>query len=229
MKILKHKVIATTLLIFTALTVFAQDSGYTLTTVKVIKAPSLKSEISGCLKAGVPVEIYSQSGDLYEIRYQEEKGYIHNNYVGKSYVSVPDIRKVFSESSDSWLLGTNRDASLIVILFDNGWQGAVDGPALNLEVFNYKTQKIIKSVFLEGPGYGGDYNPDFATPERYRQTVLNYAWNHSGKAIQELFTKNAIKTTWESDEIPLKKSHPDKITWKLRQIVLIITKSITIA
>lgn len=204
MKSILHKATLALILIFALYITNAQDISYTLTAVRIRKEPSTNSEILDKLWAGTQVEILSEVKKWYKIRYQDQEGYILSSYIGKEFVPVPDITSIFNESSDSWLLGINPDKSLLFIINDNGWGGAVDGPSMSLDVFNYKTLESVQFIPLEGPEYGGDDHPDFSTPQIWQQTVIRYAWNNSGKELQELFSTYGLKTKLASGELPFK-------------------------
>jgi hypothetical protein len=131
-----------------------------------------------------------------------------------SSVEVPRIGQACKEHNRSFLLWYNQRNHLLALIRDYGWGGAVDGPSLNLELINCKTNKVIAKIYMEtitgqGPGFTG-YKPN-----RWRQEILKRAWKKDHKKIQALLKKYGFNKL-PGEESPFKKVSSEEIGLKQR-------------
>lgn len=138
---------------------------YSLTAVNVRdKADAHDSRVVGKLWAGTRLQNSEKAGEWVRFTFDGSPAFVHSRYVGEQYLAEPVLAELVDEAGVAWLLAHNQQRSLLAIVRDHGWGAAVDGPALELEIFDCNATTVIDSLALPAPVYGGDGRPGFATP-----------------------------------------------------------------
>lgn len=169
----------------------------TLTSVNLRSRPSvIDSEIICVLKSGTLLKDAILEDGWYCIFADSIQGYVKSDFVADYYFEKPCMNELIKESYYSYILAVNSLDSSLALLVDNGWGGAIDGPALSICISNY-SESSSKNKELQI----NKRLPSLSTSkeiQEQQQALINLAWDEMGVAIQQfLFNNNFTQKSKE--------------------------------
>jgi len=104
----------------------------------------------------------------------------------------PSLKNLVKISSRKWIVSYSQNKSLLLFLEDNGWGGAVDGPALSLNVYDLNSKKSLKFLDLSHEHFVSE---GFSRKE-YIEKALSIAWKKNNKQLNIDLSKYGFSNSY---------------------------------